>query len=294
MLEWGGYGSGEGEFDSPVGIAIGPENELYVSEFRNERVQRFTPDGGFLGQIKVQPHAGGVAVDAEGTVYVAHWNSNKVAAYAPSGELLREWGQQGTADGEFRLPGSIAIGPDDLVYVPDQGNSRVQKFTREGKFVGKWGTRGKEPGQFGGGQSAGGRFAGPQFVAFDRSGNVYTTDAALDRVQKFTPDGELLAHWGSESDQPGGFGPPPLTAEGTPVMGGPIGICVDDQDRVWVGATNHRVQRFTNGGEYLNGIGGAGTGPGEFDTPHGLLLDSQGFLYVCDTMNDRIQKFSVA
>ena len=91
--------------------------------------------------------------------------------------------------------------------MPDQGNSRVQKFTRDGKFVGKWGELGKEPGQFGGGQGAGGRFAGPQFVAFDRAGNVYTTDAALDRVQKFTSDGKLLAFWGSESAEPGGFCP---------------------------------------------------------------------------------------
>ena len=125
------------------------------------------------------------------------------------GKLLREWGRKGTGDGEFQLPGSIALGPDGLLYVPDQGNSRVQKFTREGKFVGKWGEHGKEPGQFGGGQAAGGRFAGPQFVAFDRAGNVYTTDAALDRVQKFTPEGKLLAFWGTESAEPGGFGPPP-------------------------------------------------------------------------------------
>lgn len=294
VREWGGYGTGEGEFDSPVGIAIGRNDEIYISEFRNERVQRFSLDGEFLGQIKVQPHVGGVAVDADGTIYVAHWNDNKVAAYSPSGELLRQWGQQGTADGEFRLPGSIAIGPDDLVYVPDQGNSRVQKFTREGTFVGKFGELGSEPGQFGGTQAAGGRFAGPQFVAFDRNGNVYTTDAALDRVQKFTPDGELLSHWGTESDQPGGFGPPPTTDDGTPVMGGPIGICVDPQDRVWVGATNHRVQLFTNAGDYLCGLGGAGTAPGEFDTPHGLALDRHGCLYVCDTMNDRVQKFAFA
>jgi sugar lactone lactonase YvrE len=231
-----------------VGIAVSKDQEIYVSEFRNERVQRFTPDGRFLGQIKVQPHAGGVAVDAEGTIYVAHWNSNKVAAYAPSGELLREWGRQGTGDGEFRLPGSIAVGPDGLVYVPDQGNSRVQKFTREGVFVGKFGELGSEPGQFGGGQSPGGRFAGPQFVAFDRDGNVYTTDAALDRVTKFTPDGQWLAHWGSESDAPGGFGPPPVGADGTPIMGGPIALCVDAGNRVWVSATNHRVQQFTNEG----------------------------------------------
>ena len=197
LLEWGRRGKGEGEFDACVGIAIGKNDEVYTAEFRNQRVQKFTPEGQFLGAFPVQPHAGGLAVDPEGNVYVAHWNSNKVAAYSPSGKLLREWGRKGTGDGEFQLPGSVALGPDGLLYVPDQGNSRVQKFTREGKFVGKWGEHGKEPGQFGGGQPAGGRFAGPQFVAFDRAGNVYTTDAALDRVQKFTPEGKLLAFWGS-------------------------------------------------------------------------------------------------
>lgn len=293
LLEWGRPGKGEGEFSACVGIAISKNDEVHTAEFRNERVQKFTHDGQFLGTFPVQPHAGGLAVDDDGVVYVAHWNSNKVAAYSPSGEMLRTWGTKGTADGEFQLPGSIALGPDGLLYVPDQGNSRVQKFTREGAFVGKWGSLGSEPGQFGGGQSAGGRFAGPQFVAFDRAGNVYTTDAALDRVQKFTPDGKLLAYWGSESEEPGGFGPPPKDKNGTPTTGGPISLCVDAQDRVWVSATNNRVQQFTNDGKYLHGIGGAGTEPGQFHLPHGIVLDSHGHLYVTDTMNGRIQKFEV-
>jgi sugar lactone lactonase YvrE len=130
-------------------------------------------------------------------------------------------------------------------------------------------------------------------VAFDRAGNVYTSDAALDRIQKFTPAGQLLGYWGTESPEPGGFGPPPTNAEGTPIMGGPIGLCLDRTDRVWVSATNNRVQQFTNAGEYLRGIGGEGSGPGQFDVPHGLALDSRGCLYVCDTMNDRIQKFAI-
>src|SRR5688572_14398382 len=78
LLEWGGQGTGEGQFDAPIGIAIGHDDVIYTSEFRNERVQWFTTNGEFLGQIKVQPHAGGVAVDSEGTIFVAHWNSNKV------------------------------------------------------------------------------------------------------------------------------------------------------------------------------------------------------------------------
>lgn len=292
LLEWGRRGTSEGEFSACVGIAIGKDDLVYTAEFRNQRVQKFTSEGRFLGAFAVQPHAGGLAVDPEGIVYVAHWNSNKVAAYSPSGQLLREWGQKGTADGEFQLPGSIAIGPDGLLYVPDQGNSRVQKFTRDGKFVGKWGEHGGEPGQFGGGQPAGGRFAGPQFVAFDRAGNVYTTDAALDRVQKFTPEGKLIAYWGSESAEPGGFGPPPLGKDGNPTTGGPISLCVDRQDRVWVSATNNRVQQFTNDGKYLRGLGGAGTESGQFHLPHGVALDSNDCLYVADTMNSRIQKFA--
>ncbi len=293
LLEWGHHGKGDGEFDACVGIAIGPNNEVYTAEFLNQRVQKFSPDGKFLGGFSVQPHAGGLAVDADGVVYVAHWNSNKVAAYSVTGTLIREWGQKGTGDGEFQLPGSIALGPDDLLYVPDQGNSRVQKFTKEGKFIGKFGEHGKEPGQFGGGQPAGGRFAGPQFVAFDRRGHVYTTDAALDRIQKFSSDGQLLDHWGSENSEPGGFGPPPLNNDGTPGVGGPIAICVDRHDRVWVSATNNRVQQFTNGGRFLCGLGGEGSEPGQFHLPHGIVLDSSDNLYVADTMNTRIQKFAV-
>lgn len=294
LLEWGQRGKGEGEFSACVGIAVGKNDDVYTAEFRNQRVQKFTSEGKFLSTFPVQQHAGGVAVDPEGNVYVAHWNSNKVAAYSPSGDLLREWGKKGTEDGEFQLPGSIAFGPDGLLYVPDQGNSRVQKFTTEGKFVGKWGEHGKEPGQFGGNVGPGGRFAGPQFVAFDRAGNVYTTDAAMDRVQKFTPEGKLLSYWGSDSAEPGGFGPAPLNKDGSPGQGGPISICVDQNDRVWVSATNNRVQQFTNEGKYLRGIGGEGTEPGQFHLPHGIALDSRGCLYVSDTMNGRIQKFDAS
>ncbi|MDA0832852.1 MAG: hypothetical protein O2955_06695 [Planctomycetota bacterium] len=293
LLEWGEHGEKEGEFSACVGLAIGPDDVIYTGEFRNERIQKFSTDGKFLGMFKVQPHVGGIAVDAEGTVFVGHWNSNKVAAYSSAGELLREWGTKGSGDGEFLLPGSVAVGPDNLIYVPDQGNSRVQKFTKEGKYVGQFGSLGFEPGQFGGDQSPGGRFAGPQFVAFDSHSNIYTTDAALDRVTKFTPEGKFLGMWGSESSEPGGFGPPPLNKDGTPSFGGPIALCLDKQDRVWVSATNSRVQLFTNDGKYLCGMGGEGADPGQFYRPHGMAIDSTGNLYVADTMNDRVQKFAV-
>jgi DNA-binding beta-propeller fold protein YncE len=110
---------------------------IYTSELRNQRVQKFTTEGKFLGTFPLQTNPGGLAVDPKGNVYVGFWNANKVAAYSPEGKLLREWGKKGTGDGEFQLPGSVAFGPDGLLYVPDQGNSRVQKFTPDGK-KGTW------------------------------------------------------------------------------------------------------------------------------------------------------------
>jgi sugar lactone lactonase YvrE len=116
----------------------------------------------------------------------------------------------------------------------------------------------------------------------------------MDRIQKFTPDGKFLAFSGSESSDPGGFGPPPKNKNGSPGMGGPISLCVDREDRVWVSATNNRVQQFTNDGKYLRGVGGEGTEPGHFHLPHGVALDSHDCLYVTDTMNGRIQKFATS
>ena len=76
-------------------------------------------------------------------------------------------------------------------------------------------------------------------------------------------------------------------------MGGPIALCVDRLELIWVSATNNRVQQFTNAGKYLRGMGGKGTGPGRFHLPHWVALDSHGCLYAADTMNSRIQKFAV-
>jgi hypothetical protein len=60
-----------------------------------------------------------------------------------------------------------------------------------------------------------------------------------------------------------------------------------------VTATNHHVQQFTRDGRYVRGIGGEGTEPGQFQTPHGLAFDSQRNLYVLDSRNSRVQKLAV-
>jgi streptogramin lyase len=68
---------------------------------------------------------------------------------------------------------------------------------------------------------------------------------------------------------------------------------VDKRDRVWVSSLNDRVQAFTPQGKFLFAIGGSGKELGQFARPHGMAMDSKGFLYVCDAGNQRVQKFEV-
>ena len=168
----------------------------------------------------------------------------------------------------------------------------MQVFDAEGKFLTKWGEYGVKPGQFGGNVSRATFGGGPEFVALDSRGHVYTTEAAMGRVQKFTADGKFLLAWGDNEDKPGSFGGVFSGQKGR-IEKGPVGLCVDRQDRVWVAAVSGRIQQFTKDGKYLRGFGAQGTKPGQFYAPHGIALDSHGNLYVVDAYNHRIQKFAV-
>jgi sugar lactone lactonase YvrE len=286
---WGKQGTGPGEFNLPIGIALGPRGEVFVADIYNNRVQRFTPDGKFLGEFPVPEFPGGIAVDRDGLVYVAPMMSHKICVYSPDGKLVRDWGKKGTGDGDVDQPGGIAIAPDRTVYVADQVNRRMQRFTPEGQFICKWGEYGDKPGQFDGKASRSGRVGGPNFVAVDPAGCVYTTEATLGRVQRFSPEGRPLLAFGHNSTEPGGFG-------GGATLIGPIAVCLDRQQRIWVSATNHRVQRFTATGKFIDGATSltSGEGPSQFSTPHGVVIDGEGNLYVADSRNYRIQKFAVA
>lgn len=299
LLAWGQKGDKDGEFYSPIEIAIDKNDIVFVTDLNNARVQKFTTDGKHLGgfnlPLDTPPRKsciiGGMAIDEQGQVYLSFMNQHKLAVYTASGELVREWGKQGQGDGEFNQPGGIVLYPDGTVYVTDQCNHRIQKFSTDGKSLAKFGEYGTQPGQFGGALPAGTRFGGPHFLSMDRQGRLYTTEGAVGRVQQLSPDGRPLAAWGDKGDQPGGFGGYQLPGLTSTV--GPIGVFVDKSDRVWVSSLNDRVQAFSTEGKLLFSLGGSGHEPGQFARPHGMAMDSQGCLYVADAGNQRIQKFAL-
>src|SRR5262249_34930737 len=104
---WGKKGDKPGEFFSPIGLAFNKNDELFVTDLNNARVQKFDTDGNSLGGFDVPRDdpkrtscmLGGIAVDDKGQIYLSFMIQHKVAVYTADGKLVREWGRRGTGDG---------------------------------------------------------------------------------------------------------------------------------------------------------------------------------------------------
>lgn len=267
--QWGREGGGYGEFAYPHGIAVAPNGNVYVADVANCRVQYFTATGSFLGYwdgLFWQPR--GVAVSPNGKyVYVADTGNSRIRYYTPQGSLLGEWGRLGFRLGYFDWPDDIAVAPDGTVFVSDTGNRRVQYFTPTGSLLGAW--RPERPGNLRG------IFAASRSLA-------YVTDGDLHRVYRFRFDGESWRenYWGSFGSGDGKFKIPTDVVYSARLRR----VFVAD---VW----NHRVQYFTPMGSFLGKWGSYGTGPGEFHYPVGVAVAPNGYVYVTEEGNYRVQYF---
>ena len=132
---FGSEGTGDGEFDSPTGIAVDSGGNIYVADTFNDRVQVFKPGGLFwftFGSVGSgdgkfnDPY--GIAVGSGGNIYVTDTVNDRVQVFDPSGVFLSAFGSSGTGDGEFSLPQGIAVGGGGNIYVADTVNNRVQVF----------------------------------------------------------------------------------------------------------------------------------------------------------------------
>lgn len=125
------------------------------------------------------------------------------------------------------------------------------------------------------------RLARPVGIALDAKENLYVVEQAKKGISVFDPQGKKLRF---------------IT---DPSLERPSGIAIDDARRkIYVADTGHTkskehtIKIFSLAGQFLGKIGhGKGDAPGQFLFPTYLTLDSQGNLYVTDTLNSRVQMF---
>lgn len=127
------------------------------------------------------------------------------------------------------------------------------------------------------------RFIMPHGLTIDPRGNVWLTDVGLHQVLQCTPEGKVLLTLG-EAGVPGAdakhFNLPTDVA-----------VLADGSFYVSDGYKNTRVAKFSAAGQFEFQWGIKGRGEGEFNLPHGIAIDTQGRVIVCDRENERLQLF---
>ena len=252
----------------PLGVAVS-RGKVYVSCHLSQQIAAFDLEGKLLTTIGglgkppfAVPHNGSpnyLAPDEnDGSIYVTT-TKDRVLKLGPRGEILMS-----TGAGDLSRPYGIALYGEQL-YVCDSDNNRIQVFDTNLTFVRTCGSN--ETCQ---------SLCKPFDLSFDSAGNLYV--AASCSIHVLSRDGRgCLSHFGH------------LGAEGTVTH--PYGISVFG-DHVFVSEHyEHHVTIFHTSGRYVTRVGQFGTNRGEFKHPWGVDVDEDGFVYVCDSISNRIQVF---
>jgi len=255
-----GSGTGDGMLSRPADVALDPSGNLFVADYDNHRVNKYTSAGVFVGAIQT------------------------VAAFSPiwrRGQV----GARGNGDGMLNGPWGIAQDSAKNLYVSDGSNSRISKYNSSGTFLGWIGkiatspTGGAAgcsgaavgtftPGWCTGGTSASGTGNGmldtPTGIVLDSSGNLYVVDSNNARINKYDSSGVFQGWIGKIATSPTGG------------AAGCSGAAVGTNTPGWC----------------TGGTSASGTGNGMLNAPNGIALDSSSNLYAMDSGNHRINKYN--
>lgn len=165
----------------------------------------------------------------------------------------------------------VAVDGNGVIYEIQRGDKAdpILVLDHDGRVVRSWGNR---------------EYKLPHSIRIDPAGNIWTVDAALSTIIKYSRDGKklMVITVGEQPNNGSRFN-------------GTTDIAFAPHGHVFItdGYGNARVLEFTRNGKRIKPWGKLGTGPGEFNLPHAIQIDGKGTIYVADRENGRIEEFNL-
>jgi len=295
----GSYGSAEGNFINPSGIATDAVGNFYVADLSNHRIQKFSHTGSYLSKFGSSGTAEGyftnpigIAIDVSGNIWVS--DQHRIQIFNNAGTYLRKIGSSsyGSANEQFNTPHSIAFDKAGYVYISDYGNACIKQFTIGGTYVSKFGNNNNYTYLT--------IYKNKLYASYSNNNSVTVFSLPNTSVSVYTCPDDMWSKNGnnfsasaglslmgsvaiSESLYPFGIG-----IMKTPAWPEGYAILVVEQGNNWV---RFRSIDPAYGGYALT-TGGSGSGAGQFNEPIGIAVHQTNHssrIYVADTGNSRIQ-----
>ncbi len=244
------------KFNSPLGITIGSDNNLYVTDFGNHKIKKVTPQG----EVTVLAGSTGGYVDGQGSTT------------------------------KFTYPFGICSSPDGTLYVADSGNYLIRKVTLNGLVTTFAGS------VFGDVDATGisARFKGPTGVTFANDGNLYVVDNSNHKIRKIQPDGKVTTFAGNGiSGSVNGIGINARFNYPHSIIASTDGnLYISDLYNHRIRKMNIETRLVNDLAGEFQGFFDGSNEEAAFNEPNGLALDIDGNLYIADFNNHKIRKIT--
>ena len=212
-----------------IADAVGADPSHLVPEGWGHIVYKFSPEGEVLMTLGKRGVAGqgrdtfnkpsDVLVAPNGHIYVADGHfpggNNRIVEFSPDGTFVRQWGEQGQANGEFWDPHALAMDSQGRLFVGDRANSRIQIFDQYGRYLATWT-----------------QFGRPSGIFIDANDMMYVTDSESNESRN--PGWKRGIRIGSARDGfVTGFIPDPETDQDNSLTSGAEGVAVDKNGAIY-------------------------------------------------------------
>jgi tripartite motif-containing protein 71 len=334
-----GRGSAQGQTAQPYNLAVDPnDGSVYMADLTPHEVEKYNAAGDPIWTVNVAPYGGfytpRVAVNSQGWVYVVNSHSvenftHRLIVLNPNGSLrfsVTYNSGASSAPGSFGVIRGIAIGPNDEIYLADPFNRRITVVDANGTYLRQFGIAGSGACRLGGDlrglavdadngwlyvvDNAQGQVEkytlagtcvdtftapappaatawGPRELTVGLDHNVYVADYTGTRVVVFNPNGDILRM----------FPDPPLPApDGGLNQAEDVAVNNVTGDVYVADTWNHRIQRFTNGGAFVQAWGFRGDGvPNAMSYPRGIAIDqATGNVWLNNTRTGNIKVYTAS